>query len=203
MPQVNRYDPAVFESDLDQPTGLVVSQVLAELRPDRRVPRQGARATSRTAAIASSPRSTPGCRRCWSRPSTRPSPASLMKGQPRQPAGGGGRGGAGHRPGARPTSAGTTAPAPTTPARTTRADGAVAGFGAHPPGRRSTSTRWPPPSSRGISVQSRGTRRSARRSRPAAGRRAPGARRRRRPVPAGLHAGRGGHGGADHPATSR
>jgi membrane peptidoglycan carboxypeptidase len=32
IPHVNSYDPAVFESDLDLPTGLVVSQVLAELR---------------------------------------------------------------------------------------------------------------------------------------------------------------------------
>jgi membrane peptidoglycan carboxypeptidase len=32
LPKVLPYDPAAFESDLDRPTGLVVSQVLAELR---------------------------------------------------------------------------------------------------------------------------------------------------------------------------
>jgi membrane peptidoglycan carboxypeptidase len=32
LPQVDPYDPAVLESDLDLPTGLVVAQVLAELR---------------------------------------------------------------------------------------------------------------------------------------------------------------------------
>jgi membrane peptidoglycan carboxypeptidase len=32
LPQVQAYDPAAFESDLDRPTGLVVSRVLAELR---------------------------------------------------------------------------------------------------------------------------------------------------------------------------
>jgi membrane peptidoglycan carboxypeptidase len=32
MPAVNSYDPGLFESDLDRPTGLVVAQVLAELR---------------------------------------------------------------------------------------------------------------------------------------------------------------------------
>lgn len=32
VPRVEEYDPALFESDLDRPTGLAVSQVLAELR---------------------------------------------------------------------------------------------------------------------------------------------------------------------------
>ena len=63
------YDPAVFASALDEPTGLVVTQILAELRtPTRSATRLPA--SWRTAASRSSPPSTRELSRCWSRPST-------------------------------------------------------------------------------------------------------------------------------------
>ena len=64
------YDPSSRQSGLDLPTGLVVQPRAERASPDRAVPRQGRRTTSRTAASGSSPPSTSGRRTPPRRPPT-------------------------------------------------------------------------------------------------------------------------------------